>query len=198
MQGFDFFQVARTSPEWSRWAAERSPRLEMAVAVTAGKVAIASAPLAGRAPHSVTPATHTGTRARVSIGPMGAVRSEFEHFGRLRTSRDHSKTSHDEGVPVGRGGTQGEAAWSPEAEPPGSLGSPRFAPPMGQSKHGQESGLGRCMAGEAGAQRSRLERMIEAIHSAGAQRLSSPHSTTGHGVCAPEIPELSVSPKSHG
>ena len=35
---------------------------------------------------------------------MGVAGTEFERLGRLRTSRDHSKTSHEEGVPVGREG----------------------------------------------------------------------------------------------
>ena len=60
MRRFDFFRVARTSLERSRRAAERPPRVETAVVVTAGKV-----PSLARAPCSVAPAhayRHTGAR----------------------------------------------------------------------------------------------------------------------------------------
>ena len=50
MRRFDFFRVARTSLERSRRAAERPPRVETAVVVTAGKVAVGSVPSLARAP----------------------------------------------------------------------------------------------------------------------------------------------------
>jgi len=54
------------------------------------------------------------------------------------------------------------------------------------------------MASEAGAQRSWLNWMVEAVHPTCCAAFSSPHSTTGHGACAQDIPERGMSPQSHG
>ena len=82
MRRFDFWHSARTSLGRPQRAVERSRMAVILAAATVGKLTVGAPSLGGRAPCSVALRTHTGTQARVRIGPMEGVKAEFELCGR--------------------------------------------------------------------------------------------------------------------
>jgi len=81
------------SLEWSRRAPKRPPRVVTAVAVTARKVAIASAPSLGRAPRSVAPLAIAQRPAMKSHNLRGGGRHQDRLHGAQRPSLDAALAS---------------------------------------------------------------------------------------------------------